>query len=614
MTNYNKEIVLQIKDIVIQHRKSFANVLKSSKYRHLYEYVLEATKQFNLQFTERLYWIFNNMTSRPICVVCKEKEISHAIRCDPIDGYKSHCCSQSCAQKNPETQQKIIAKSQAKYGTDRPSQAKEVKDKISKTKKSKTPEEKQATNEKREKTCMCERGVKNVSQDPKVRAKKHDTMVNKSQEEKDARTRLSKQTCKKRYGDENYVNIEKAAETRKRHKVENPNYLQDILDKRIATCRRDYGCDYVLHTAESKQKSFITNKTKRYNRVISNNKFVVPLFTLEEYLANPDNVFKWQCKKCGDIFESTVFEHQKYVAQCEKCYPISEPYSKMEKDIEEWLKTIYDRDIIGNSRKIIPPRELDIYLPNEKFGIEFDGLYWHSLSGKGQSTYHLSKTQACEKKGIQLIHVFENEWMLKQDIVKSNLKALIGKLDKTIYANDCIIKEVSCKESKHFQTENCIQDPCNSSVNLGLFFNNELISLMTFIRCRFNKKYEWEMQRFCNKLNIKVIGSAEKLLTYFESIFKPKSLVCYVDRRWSNGKLQKDLGFNYVKTSRPNYWYWNYKGKFMCLESSVKFKKSKLASLLKTYDASLSVYQNMANNGYMRIFDCGNLVYVKNYF
>ena len=70
-----------------------------------------------------------------------------------------------------------------------------------------------------------------------------------------------------------------------------------------------------------------------------------------------------------------------------------------------------------NCRNIIAPLEIDIFIPSKNIAIEYDGLYWHSsnkFSGRTiEKKYHLNKTEQCLKKGIKLIHIFENEWILK---------------------------------------------------------------------------------------------------------------------------------------------------------------------------------------------------------
>jgi hypothetical protein len=132
---------------------------------------------------------------------------------------------------------------------------------------------------------------------------------------------------------------------------------------------------------------------------------------------------------------------------------------------------------------------------------------------------------------------------------------------------------------------------------------------MTFGKCRFDKKHEWELLRFCNKLGYHVPGSASKLLKYFEKTYKPTSLVSYADRRWSIGNVYEKLGFKFSHNSLPNYWY--FKNNSLLLESRVKYQKHKLKNLLENFDENKTEVENMKANGYNRIFDCGNMVFEK---
>ena len=121
---------------------------------------------------------------------------------------------------------------------------------------------------------------------------------------------------------------------------------------------------------------------------------------------------------------------------------------------------------------------------------------------------------------------------------------------------------------------------------------------MTFGRSRFSKKYEWEMLRFCVKTGYHIPGGAGKLLKHFERTYRPKSLVSYADRRWSQGGLYEKLGFTLDHASRPDYWYWNYKKSGFVLESRIKYQKHKLPKLLDKFDRSKTEIQNMNDNEY----------------
>ena len=135
---------------------------------------------------------------------------------------------------------------------------------------------------------------------------------------------------------------------------------------------------------------------------------------------------------------------------------------------------------------------------------------------------------------------------------------------------------------------------------------------MTFGKCRFDKKHEWELLRFCNKLGYHIPGAASKLLKHFEHVCKPKSLVSYADRRWSQGKLYRALGFKLDHASAPDYWYFRPQNT-SAVYSRIRFQKHKLPKMLEHFDSRKTEVQNMAENGYCRIFDCGNIVFEKTY-
>ena len=129
---------------------------------------------------------------------------------------------------------------------------------------------------------------------------------------------------------------------------------------------------------------------------------------------------------------------------------------------------------------------------------------------------------------------------------------------------------------------------------------------MTFSKPRFNKDWEWELLRFCNKLNTTVVGGASKLLKGFINMYNPKNILSYADRCWSKGKLYENLGFDLIKTSPPNYWVTK---NYLHREHRIKYQKHKLSKILDSFDQELTEWENLKANGYDRIWDCGNLVY-----
>lgn len=306
------------------------------------------------------------------------------------------------------------------------------------------------------------------------------------------------------------------------------------------------------------------------------------------------------CDKHG-VYEQLPYDHL-CGHGCNKC---TSSISKAEFEINNFILNL-GLKTITSSMSIIKPNQLDIYIPSEKIAIEYNGLYWHSEEFINKN-YHLNKTVLCENKNIQLIHIFEDEWLFKKSIVKSRLINLFGLTSNKIYGRKCLIKEISSNYSKAFLDENHIQGNINSSINIGLFYNNELVSLMTFNKPRLGigTTYDgYELSRFCNKLNTSVIGGADKLLQYFIKIYHPKQIISYADRRWSQGGLYEKLGFIKTNINKPNYSY--------IIGKNRKHRFGFRKEILKKYGFDIknkTEHQIMLDRGINRIYDCGTITY-----
>lgn len=253
-----------------------------------------------------------------------------------------------------------------------------------------------------------------------------------------------------------------------------------------------------------------------------------------------------------------------------------------------------------NDKTILGGMELDMVLPDIKLAIEYDGLYWHSVQqGKGEN-YHLDKTKRCLEKGYQLFHIFESDNI---EIWQSMINNKLG-LNKRIYARKCEIREVEFTDSLAFLNDNHLQGSCTSTIRYGLYYNNELVQLITFGKSCVDKSYDYELLRLCTLKGYCVVGGASKLFKHALKFVKG-NIISYANRRFSCGEIYKQLGFELKGESAPNYFY-NKSGK---MYSRIAFQKHKLKDMLDKFDDSLSEYENMLNNGYDRIYDCGNLVF-----
>ena len=322
---------------------------------------------------------------------------------------------------------------------------------------------------------------------------------------------------------------------------------------------------------------------------------------------------KFQCIKCNNIFDDSLIHGN--IPRCRKCFPQSK--SSIHVEVVNYIKSIFSEEIIENNKNILNNYELDLYLPSKKLAIELNGNYWHSeLGGKRYKTYHLNKTNKCEKQEIKLIHIFEDEWIYKQEIIKNKLNHLLNiNTIENIYARKCEIKEISSDESNLFLELYHIQGKDNSSIRLGLFYKEKLVSVMTFGKLRLalgyksSKDGEYEMYRFCVG-NKNVIGAGGKLLSYFIKSYKPSKIISYADRRWTsnNNAFYNKIGFIQKSITSPNYWYVNVKN-YMHRIHRFNFRKQVLSKILEIFDPNLTEWENMQINEYDRIWDCGNLKY-----
>ena len=244
-------------------------------------------------------------------------------------------------------------------------------------------------------------------------------------------------------------------------------FEEKVKDSMIKRNMERYGVPYVLMNKEKADETHRTMK-ERYGdeyfwRTSSNNDikmdigfsrignwsdYVIPLFSREQYEGR-EKEYSWRCVRCGHEFIQRIYTtglgKDRMVPRCEKCFPKS-TCSIAEKEVLDFVKSIYNGRIIENNQTVLGNRlELDIYIPDKKVAIEFDGLYWHSEENGKDASYHLNKTVECEKNGIRLIHIFEDEWNEKREIVKDRIKSILGVGQKRIFARKCSIMHLDSK-------------------------------------------------------------------------------------------------------------------------------------------------------------------------
>lgn len=427
-------------------------------------------------------------------------------------------------------------------------------------------------------------------------------------------------TCIEKYGCDNPM---KNNEVRSRfndsiyekYGVKNISKLEFIKGKKVKTTLLNYGVEYNSQRTNIKEslslimksKSNLLNEKIKENLVdYINNKVKDHNLLLIEIIDT--SFYKLKCPLYHDfeIHKNTLNDRiNNKNTICTICNPINNE-SDAQNQLMKFIESIYDKKIIKNDRALIGS-ELDIYLPENSIAFEFNGIYWHSDFYKHKD-YHLNKTNLCLEKGIQLIHIWEDDWKYKRSIVESRIRSILG-VSNRIWGRLCKVDVVDSKKAKIFLEENHIQGYCVSKHNIGLFYKNELVSIMTFgsLRRSLGQKSQdksYELLRFCNKLNTSVIGGASKIFKHFIKNNDINLIISYADRCWSNGNLYKRLGFRNIGTTKPNYYYvvnGVRKNRFL-------YRKNILVK--EGYNENKTEFEIMRERGINKIFDSGNIKFI----
>ena len=387
------------------------------------------------------------------------------------------------------------------------------------------------------------------------------------------------------------------------------------------SCLEKYGYENPIHTDEVKLKLKKTNNEK----LLKNNENILNVEEIEGLRIYTCKCPHPECNKCSEKIykiESHKYWGRRYsnIEPCTNLIPHRQVFSSGT-SIELFVRSILDEYNIQyetNNRTLISPKELDIYIPSQNLAIECNGIFWHSLKKK-PSNYHIKKFQECQEKGVQLITLWGDWIRNKPDIVESILLSKLGLIKDKIYARKCVIKDVSYNDSVKFLEENHIQGKTGSSIRYGLYYNNELVSLMTFGKQKGGQgakgKKSWELSRFCNKINTNIIGGASKLFKHFLKEHPGETIISYSSNDISNGHLYETLGFQSDKKPIKIYWY-VHKISYDRVHRSVFMKNNIVRMGLKeSNDSSWTEREVTYELGFLPLYDSGLTKWVyKDYY
>jgi len=481
---------------------------------------------------------------------------------------KKWCCS-THHTKCPETQAKKRRSNLKKYGVEYPSSL-------------------ECTKEKRKQTNIKKFGTEHASQ-------------NQSIKEKTKRTNIEK------YGgtapvSSNLVQAKMQKTTLERHGVTHPLKSEKIKQKVRNTNIKKYGTPHPNQSLDIQEKRSKTRFENYFDNIQSRvDLLVTPLFKKSEYKGISAK-YLWKCTQCEHEFRSSL--DNGIIPRCKICFPNMRGESHAEKEINDFIESMGIRTLT-KVRNLIPPLELDIWIPEKQIAVEYHGLYWHSEEHKSYR-YHQEKYKKCNDKNIRLIQVFEDEWSDKKEIVKNRIRYSLGFSEKICGARECQIKEISAAQSRAFLETNHLQGSVNARVKLGAFFQEQLVAVMTFGSLRkslgsTSKSNVFELLRFATTGAIP--GIASRLFSYFKSNYQPLEVISYCDLRWGIGKVYEQMGFILSHETKPNYFY-IIEGR---REFRFKFRKSFLVK--EGYDNNLTEKEIMHRRGIFRIHDAGNLVF-----
>lgn len=501
-----------------------------------------------------------------------------------------------------DIKEKVHQTVKEKYGVDNLSQSSEIQTKI-------------------KENSIAKYGVSHYSNDPTIRQHMIDGMQSKYNVsyalKSDELMQKLKATNLARYG------------------VENVLANKNIQAKIKSTCLEKYGVEYAGQATELIRRRTITNQ-KRYGgpAYIFSPEYLKTTVTdstkfeeFELFKQAPRNYIENHYTRMPTYLElsqdlgvcDTTISYYVCKYELKDIVQVNSAFSQMENEVLDILYEHLDKsEIVCHTRKIIPPNEIDIYIPKLKLGFECNPSCTHNSDigficsdNKLHYKYHKNKTDACEAVGVRLFHIFGYDWINNRDVIVSMIHNAIGVTSNRVYGRNTVIQEVDFKVASQFLVDNHRQGYTMSKVRLGLYCADELVMLMTFGKIRLGQgkianEDTWELVRCCAAKDIVVIGGASKLFKYFCDTYHPNKVVSFSDRATTSGKLYELLHFDKMSVSDPGYVWVNLETEKYC--KRVNCQKKNLPALFKEPELDIESKTEvdiMCEHGYGRVFDSG---------
>lgn len=569
------------------------------------------TQGFDVEFIhvkQRLWHLIHNIKTTPVCPVCNEQMRKWSKHSQSYSETCGYACSAKRTSADPAIRAKRASTNMERYGSTTPAKNQLIKDKANATKIDRYGSYSgEVWREKVKQGCMDSLGVDNPSRLQSINDKKSQTWSEKSADDIKQITESRQHTMIERFGVDNpskdAATKAKALSTNiERYGGPSPKSSPDIRERIYTTNMERYGAPNPAQNTMVREKISATNREARGG--IHNAQQHLPADTLEklnsyEWLVEQHHVNKFSpthiARKMLGVTEATVF---RYMAR----HGISHqhfPHSSGEREISEWLDHELGLTLVLNNRTILNGKELDIFIPSHNLAIEYCGLYWHSNAhDRITPSYHKHKMEACNKAGIRLLTIFEDEWVSKSEVVKHTLQYILNAThSQSVGARRTTVHQLSTYEKNDFFDTYHIQGSGPGSITYGLKHNNQIVAAMTFINKSINA---YELNRYATSCSVP--GGFSKLLSHFKQQHSDwEEIVSFADLRWSEGSMYKKNQFMLDKTLPPDY-YWVVDGD---RQHKFAWRHGNRLSKLPEYDSMLSESQNMLKHGYFKIYNCG---------
>ncbi len=543
----------------------------------------------------------------PSSKICKDDHYAECPICKKLVLWNSTSsvppCSKEC--KKEVTKQKNLAK----YGCEHPMQNKEVREHHKQAMIDKygvaSPLQSAEIKEKCKSTMQARYGTDWALQNKEVKQKANDTMISKygaattlqssilkakvdatvqekygvdnCMQSKDVQEK-AKQTIIERYGVDNVMKLDSVQEQVQEARRDK---MPEIVEKTKQTCLKKYGVDNPSKSPEVLKKIAATMVSKYGAEAPMNSAQLREAITktnLERY-GVPYYCMTTECREANGHTISKTNENF-----CKKLDALNIPYS-----IETPVgRKSYDVELSGRNILI----EIDPTYTHNTIGNHWDA---HGLS----ESYHLEKTKLAEEHGYRCIHIFDWD---NQDKVIDMLRPTIA-----LNARDMEIWRINKDVAEAFIKDNHLQGSCRGQLLcLGLVKDNEIYQVMTFGESRYDKSYSVELLRLCTKTGYRVRGGASKLFKFATEEYGIHNIISYCDRSKFSGKVYEEIGMKFVRETPPQDVWSRYDKKI----TANLLRQRGYDQLFNTsYGKGTSNEALMLMNGWLPVYDCGQLVY-----